>query len=222
MRVLAISAHPDDETLGCGGTLLKHAAAGDKVFWLILTQPQGPQWSTEVVQAKAIEIEQVVQAYGMVDYFRLDFTSTRLDTVPKVELIARIREVISQTKPNIVYMVHHGDVHTDHHAAFTATMSVLKSFYMSHFGVSRVMCFETLSSTEAAPATLDRIFIPNVFNDISDYIERKIEIMSLFESEVQADPLPRGPSSIRALARHRGATVGIDYAEAFMLIRELG
>ena len=83
------------------------------------------------------------------------------------------------------------------------------------------MCFETLSSTEAAPATLDRIFIPSVFNDISDYIERKIEIMSLFESEVQVDPLPRGPSSIRALARHRGATVGIDYAEVFMLIREL-
>jgi LmbE family N-acetylglucosaminyl deacetylase len=221
VRILAISVHPDDETLGCGGTFLKQRAAGDDLFWLIVTQTHEPQWSTETIDRKAAEIEQVAEAYGMEEHFKLGFPTMRLETIPQADLIERIRDVISKIKPEVVYLVHGGDVHTDHHAVFTATMSVLKPFYMSKFGVRRVLCYETLSSTEAAPAQLDRAFMPNVFSNITSSIERKIEIMKLYKTEAQPDPLPRGSSAIRALARYRGATIGIEYAEAFMLIREL-
>jgi len=221
VRILAISAHPDDETLGCGGTLLKHRAAGDDLFGLIVTQTHEPQWSAETIEHKATEIEQVVEAYGMKECFELGFPSTRLEMIPHADLIEQIREVISKIKPEVVYLVHGGDVHTDHHAVFTATMSVLKPSYMKHLGVRRVLCYETLSSTEAAPAQLDRAFMPNVFSNIASFIKRKIEIMELYRTEAQADPLPRGSSAIRALACYRGATIGVKHAEAFMLIREL-
>lgn len=221
MNILVISAHPDDETLGCGGTLLKHRANGDILFWLIATQAHEPQWSAETIERKANEVNRVAQAYGIKQYFNLGLPTIQLDTVPLEDLMRLVREVISKVKPEIVYLVHHGDVHTDHRTVFTAAMSVVKPFYMEQYGVHRVLCFETLSSTEAAPLIVERLFIPNIFSDITPYLERKIEIMGLYQTERQSDLLPREPSAIRALARYRGATIGVEYAEAFMLIREL-
>jgi LmbE family N-acetylglucosaminyl deacetylase len=221
MRVLAISAHPDDETLGCAGTLLKHRAAGDSVYWIIATQAQEPQWSGKVIEHKAAEVERVAEAYGIEEYFKLGFPTVRLDVAPQADLIERIHDVVSKTTPQLVYLVHGGDVHTDHQAVFTATISVLKPFHMARLGVRRILCYETLSSTDAAPPQLERAFMPNVFSDITPYIGRKIEVMNLYKTEAHPDPLPRGPSAIRALARYRGATIGVEFAEAFMLIREL-
>jgi LmbE family N-acetylglucosaminyl deacetylase len=136
-------------------------------------------------------------------------------------LIDAIRGVIDKVQPETLYLVHDGDVHTDHHQVFVATMSVAKAFYMRRLGIQRVLSYETLSSTEAAPTQAKRAFLPNVFCDITPHLDRKIEIMALYETEVQSDPFPRGPSAIRAQARLRGATIGVEYAEAFMLIREV-
>ena len=221
MRVLAISAHPDDETLGCGGTLLKHGANGDEIFWLIATQAYEPQWSAECIECKAVEVGKVAEAYGIKRCFKLGLPTVRLDTIPQNDLIEKIREVISEAKPEVVYLIHCGDVHTDHQVLFTATMSVLKPFYMARYGVRRVLSYETLSSTDAAPPHPNSAFVPNVFSDITPHIERKLEIMALYETENQPDPMPRSLSAIRALARYRGATIGTEYAEAFMLVREL-
>jgi LmbE family N-acetylglucosaminyl deacetylase len=88
-------------------------------------------------------------------------------------------------------------------------------------GVKRVLCYETLSSTDAAPQRGERVFMPNVYSDITPYLERKIEIMGLYASEIHAEPMPRSPSAIRALARFRGSTVSAEYAEAFTMIREV-
>ncbi|MDA0747989.1 MAG: PIG-L family deacetylase [bacterium] len=222
MRVLVVSVHPDDETLGCGGALLRHRAEGDELFWLIITQAYEPQWSAEVIARKAQEVEQVAGAYEMAATMKLGLPTAKLDTVPQGELISAIREGIEKAKPEIIYTVHGGDIHTDHGAVYTALMSVVKPFYMNRLGVKRVLCYETLSSTDAAPVTTGRLFHPVVYRDVSSYVDRKIEIMSLYETETQDDPMPRGPESIRALARHRGATIGVEYAEAFMLIREVG
>lgn len=221
MRVAVISVHPDDETLGCGGTLLKHKGAKDDLFWLIATQASLPKWSAEVLERKSKEIEKVAKAYGVTKFFKLGFPATRLDQVPQTEMMTPLREILETVKPEIVYLIHAGDIHTDHHAFFNATLSVLKPFYMRQLGVRKILSFETLSSTDAAPPHPSRAFIPNVFCDITPYIDRKIEIMSAYETETQADPMPRGPSAIRALARFRGATIGVDYAEAFMLLREI-
>ncbi len=220
MNILALSAHPDDETLGCAGTLLRHGAAGDTLFWLIVTQAHTPQWSAEVIERKAREVERVAEAYGMKDVFRLGLPTTTLDTVPQGDLIARISEVVAQVKPEVILTVHDGDIHTDHHAVFTAAMSAVKPFRMGQLGVRRILSHEIPSSTDAAPPQRHRLFAPNVFTDITPFIDRKIEIMAMYESEAQSDLLPRGPSALRALARVRGATIGVEYAEAFMLIRE--
>lgn len=221
MKVLAISAHPDDETLGCGGTLLKHAMAGDELFWLVTTSPWSPHWTAEAIDQKTAEIEAVAARYGMKKVFRLGFPATRLDTVKECELIGAIGEVIREVRPDTVFVVHGGDVHSEHRAVFDAVMAIIKPFYMRALGVRRVLCYETLSSTEAAPPGMRTPFVPQVFNDISTFIKEKLAIMELFASEVHADPAPRGPSAIEALARYRGASIGVEYAEALMLVREI-
>jgi len=221
MKVLVISVHPDDETLGCGGTMLKHVAAGDELYWFIATQTHEPQWDKATIAAKAVEVETVAAAYGVREFHKLGLPTTQLDALPLDRMINGIRNFVARVCPEVIYLIHGGDIHTDHHAIFTAALSVLKPFYMQKLGVRRVLSYEILSSTEAAPALLHRHFAPNVFIDISPYLERKIEIMNLYTSELHADPLPRGPGAIRALARFRGATIATDYAEAFMLIREV-
>jgi N-acetylglucosamine malate deacetylase 1 len=221
MRVLAISTHPDDETLGCGGTLLRHAAEGDELHWLVITAPAEGEWSPEIITGAAEQVNRVGEAYGMRQVFKSNMPTTHLDTIPQNELINSIRSVIAQVTPHTVYLVHEGDVHTDHRAVFIATLSVLKSFYMTKWNVHRIMSYETLSSTEAAAPAPARAFVPNVYSDISPYLERKIEIMNIFKTERQDELLPRGDSAIRALARYRGATIGVEYAEAFQLIREV-
>lgn len=221
MNVLAISVHPDDETLGCGGMLLRHHAEGDNIDWVIATQAHSPRWPQATIDRKVAEVKSVASGYSMRSVHKLGLPTTRLDVTPLGEVMEGLRKVIEQVRPAVVYLPHYGDVHTDHHVVFLATFSVLKSFYMRSLGVRRVLTYETLSSTEAAPPQPFRAFVPNVYMDVTKHVDRKIEIMGLYASETQPDPMPRGPSAIRALARYRGATVGVEYAEAFMLVREV-
>lgn len=219
MRVLVIAPHPDDETLGCGGTLLKHIAAGDSVSWVVVTKAHEPRWSAEVIERREKQIEQVSAAYGFANRFRLTFPAARLDTVPLEDLLAAINKIVAEVKPDWIYTVHARDIHSDHRVVFDATISAVKSF--NNNGVSRLLSYETISSTDAMPPAPATVFLPNVYCDITPFLERKLEIMSLYEGEVHPYPLPRALESIRALARFRGATVAAEYAEAFMLLREL-
>jgi len=221
VRILAISAHPDDETLGCGGTLLKHRKRGDDVFWMIATQAHEPQWSVEEVGRKAREVDSVARAFSVQELFRLGLPPGRVDTIPLTEIIEKMRGIIRATRPEIVYVVHGGDVHTDHQRVFAATASAIKPIYMTRFGVRRVLSFETLSSTEAAAPNAATLFAPTVFSDITPFIEQKISVMKLYESELQDEPGPRSLSAVRALARVRGGAIGVGYGEAFALMREL-
>jgi LmbE family N-acetylglucosaminyl deacetylase len=218
MNVLAVSAHPDDETLGCGGSLLAHRDSGDVVDWLILTRPDEERHSREVISHKARQVDAVADAYGMRQTTQLDFAAGRLDTVALNDIMNEIKAALQRAQPEVVYVVSPGDAHTDHSVAFRATMSVLKPFHMRSLGVNRVQAYETLSSTEAAATPS---FVPNVYRDITFSLEEKLHVMSLYTTEAQPEPLPRSPSALRALARFRGATVGTEYAEAFSLIREL-
>lgn len=221
MRILVIAPHPDDETLGCGGSLLKHKSDGDSLSWLVATRGHEPQWSAELLDRKEKEIASVTAAYGFDQTIRLNFPSIKLDTIPLDEFIAAIRNAIGDCKPELVYLNHFGDVHSDHRIVFEATMSVLKPFYSDKHGVKRVLSYEVMSSTDAAPLNPARAFVPNVFTDVTDFLEKKLEIMALYESELQTSPLPRALDSLRALARLRGATIGAEFAEAFMLVREV-
>lgn len=221
MSELVVSVHPDDETLGCGGTILRRVAEGGSVSWAIVTRAHSPAWTEDVIETKSREIDAVAEAYGMTSVHRLGFPSTLLDTVPRGELMQALRAVVDEVRPEVVYVTHPGDAHAEHTIAFEAVTAVLRAFRMAETGLRRVLAYETLSSTDAAPALPARAFLPQVFVDVTPYLEQKLEIMALYASEAQADPLPRGPSAIRALARARGASVGVEYAEAFALAREL-
>lgn len=221
MNELVVSVHPDDETLGCGGTLLRRIAEGRRVSWAIVTKAHSPMWPEEVVEQKLREIEAVAEAYGMTDVHRLGFPATELDDAPRQKLMEALRSVVEKVRPEVVYVTHPGDAHAEHAITFEALTSVLRTFRMRDLGTKRVLVYETLSSTDAGPAMPGRAFVPQVFVDITDELERKLEIMALYATEAQPDPLPRGPSAIRALARLRGAAVGVEYAEAFVLAREI-
>src|SRR5262245_46181398 len=112
MTVLVISAHPDDETLGCGASLLRHRSAKHELHWLIATETWQPRWDVAVTETKQREVEVVAQAYGMAGVHRLRLPSMKLDTVPLGQLVESINTVAEQTRPEIVYVPHHGDTHS--------------------------------------------------------------------------------------------------------------
>jgi LmbE family N-acetylglucosaminyl deacetylase len=151
---------------------------------------------------------------------QLAHPDSALDAVPFATLIEDIDRVVARVRPETVYVVHRGDVHSDHVLVHLATMSVLKSFRMSCLGVRRVLAYETLSSTDAA-SVVQPAFLPTVFSDISGFLEAKCRLMECYDSELQGRWMPRTSSALTALARLRGASVGVEHAEAFMLLREL-
>ena len=218
-KILAVSVHPDDETLGCGGTLLKHNEKGDKIFWLILTRANDKVTSIpNIVNLQKQYVNKVAATYNFEDFKQLSFLTTELDRYPLGEIIREISNYIDQIKPSVIYFNHYNDVHSDHRVAFDAIYSCTKSFRYPF--ITKILMYETLSETEFAPALPCASFIPNVYVDITDYLDQKIEIMKLYETELMEEPYPRSISSIEALARFRGSRAGVKYAEAFMLLYE--
>jgi LmbE family N-acetylglucosaminyl deacetylase len=220
--VLAIAVHPDDETLGCGGTLLKHQADGSPVHWLLLTSAHAPEFSPEQISQQQRQVETVKAAFSFSSLHWLQLPSTRLDRLPLLELVTAIKQVVAEIRPAIVYVPNHTDAHSDHRVAAQAVHAVLKSFYLRSLGVRRVLACEVLSETDAAPPLPGTAFLPNVTVDITATFEKKLALMELFRSELHPEPGPRSPSAIRAQARCRGATIGVEYGEGFMLVREIG
>lgn len=219
MKILVISVHPDDETLGCGGTILKHKDNGDEIYWLILTKAdKSVEFTEEFVAKRKMEIKIVSNQYGFKQTINLGFITTKLHQVDFNNLIDIISATIKDIKPQIIYMNNRSDIHTDHQVAAKAILSCTKSFRYPF--IERILMYECISETEMAAPFAENIFIPNVYSDISNYIEKKIEIMKIYESELQNPPLPRSTENIKALARFRGASCGVEYAEAFMLVRE--
>ena len=218
---LVVAVHPDDETLGCGATLLKLANLGASLHWLIVTSAYTPDYSAEQITMQSEQIEKVRQAYPFESLTWLKHPTTRLETLPLVSLIDGLRGCLAQVRPEWVFVPNRSDVHSDHHVVFQALSAVLKPIYMRSLGVKRVLTCEVNSETEAAFPLPENVFLPTSLVDISGTFERKLEIMELYKTEIHPEPLPRSPSAIRALARFRGATIGVEYAEAFMLMREI-
>ena len=221
VRVMAIAAHPDDETLGCGGTLLRHRAAGDEVHWLVASSRTTPRWSSREVEAQQHQVQRVAEAYGVTKVAQLGHPDAALDTVPRAELVEGIDSVLAEARPEVVYVVHGGDAHSDHALVHDAAMSALKAFRMTALGVRRVLAFETLSSTDAAVQDARHAFLPTVFSDITGFLVGKCDVLGLYATEVQDGWLPRTTSAVTAQARLRGAAVGVEHAEAFVLLREV-
>ena len=219
MKILVISPHPDDETLGCGGTILKHKDIGDKIYWLIITNIDVKNgWDKNAVKKRQKEIETVAGMYGFEKTFKLDYPTAKLDIIPVQEINKSISEVILEIEPEIIYLPNRSDVHTDHQISFKAAYSCTKNFRYPF--IKKILMYETLSETEFAPTLPESIFIPNVFVDITKYFEKKLEIFKKYKSEVMEEPFPRSLEVIEAFDKCRGSQIGEKYAEAFVLLKE--
>jgi N-acetylglucosamine malate deacetylase 1 len=218
MKTLVVAPHPDDEILGCGGTLLRRKAEGADLGWLLVTGISGQTgWSAEVKQQRAAEIDKVGELVGFDQVYNLALPSAQLDQLPMSDLVEKFSAVFQEFQPMEVLLPCRSDVHTDHRVVFDAGAACIKWFRCP--SVKRVMAYETISETEFG-LDPDNSFQSNYFVDISEFLERKLEIMTVYKSELSDFPFPRSNEAIRALATLRGSTAGFMAAEAFQLLRE--
>ena len=217
-RTLVIAPHPDDEILGCGGTLLRRKAEGAELAWLIVTGiSEQAGWLPEKVHQRDAEIAKVTDLVGFKHVYNLRLPTTQLDTLPTGKLIDLFSSVFKDFQPEEVLAPNRSDVHTDHRLVFDAVAACTKWF--RYPSVRRVLAYETLSETEFG-LDADCAFHANCFVDISNYLEGKLKVMAVYQSEMGVFPFPRSIEAIRALATLRGATSGFKAAEAFQLLRE--
>lgn len=218
MNVAIISAHPDDEILGAGGTLIRHREQGDKITWIIVTNLfETHGFSKERIDSRKQEIEKIADSLNVHKVVQFDYPTMHLSSSDLTSLVPKISAVFLEEKPHTIYTVNRSDAHSDHRVVFDAVMSCTKSFRYPF--VREVMMYECLSETEFAPALNEKVFIPNCFVDISNQMAEKISLMNFYQSELGEHPFPRSERNIRALGTYRGAISGVEYAEAFQLIK---
>ena len=219
MNVLVIAPHPDDEILGTGGTIAKRAAQGHDVYVCIVTKGCEPLFHEKYVEKGRSECRKADEYLGVKETIFLDFPAVMLEEVPRYELNDGILGVIQRIKPEEVYVPHRGDMQIDHKIVVDAAMVALRPKY-SH-KVKRIYAYETLSETGWDIPNVMNEFIPTVYEDISDTINKKIEAMNIFQSQLASFPNARSIGAIEALARFRGITVTLEAAEAFGIVREI-
>lgn len=219
MKVLVFAPHPDDEIIGLGGTISKRAKKGDEVYVCIITSGQPPLYTEEATAIVQNEARTADKMLGVKETIFLDFPAVMLETVPRYQLNNKIGEIVQRLKPDEVYIPHRGDMQIDHKMVVDAAMVALRPKY-EHI-VKSIYAYETLSETGwDIPNTVNE-FIPTVYEDISNSLELKIEAMNIYKSQLSDFPNARSVKAIEALARYRGATVNMNAAEAFSLIREI-
>lgn len=212
--VLAVAAHPDDEVLGAGGTLAKHAAAGHEVHALIVTDGATAQYDDPgLIEEKAAAARTCGDRLGLDRVHVGDLPDMRLDDTPHVEVNAAIEAVVERVEPDVVYTHAHDDVNADHVAVAESTMVATRP----GAGVERVLAYEVPSGTEWAAG--DR-FAPTVYVDVTEHLDAKVEAFGAYEMERRSYPHPRSDRAIRARAETRGSEAGFETAEAFTLLRE--
>lgn len=221
-KVLVIAAHPDDETLGAGGAIMKHLEKGDHVTVFIATDGVTARHDqTELQQRAAVNACRVL---GVEDVRFGGLPDQRLDGMPLLEVIDPIYKLVKEFQPEIVYTHHGGDVNQDHRVIFEATLVAVRP--VNQNPVKEFYCYEVGSSTEWAPSLDSWMFKPNTFIDIEPYLDKKVkaiqEYSKTYQSEIPPFPHPRSPEAVEIYAKRRGVEVGFRAAEAFMLIRKLG
>lgn len=225
MNVLVVAAHPDDEILGCGATAARLVQAGHEVYFAILGEGITSRHATREV-ADAGQLSRVHQharaagaKVGVKEVFLHKLPDNRLDTVPLLEVVKLVEDLIDRLKPDVVYTHHSGDLNVDHgvihRAVLTATRPVVGQ------PVREIYAFEVPSSTEWAFQRIEPVFRPNVFVDVAATLEVKIAAMSCYETETRPFPHPRSPEALRAIAARWGSVAGFAAAEAFELIRSV-
>lgn len=225
-NILVISVHPDDETLGAGGTLLKHKKSGDEVHCIFCTDIfENEGYAKEVVKRREEEIEKVSSSYKFSSIHRLGLKTCRVNEYPHLFIMEKFSKIFHEIKPEIIYLPYQFDAHSDHRIIFECAYACTKSFRYPF--IEKVLMMEVVSESDFALPS--QAFSPNVFINITEYMEEKINIMKIYKSEIGTPPFPRSLENIKSLAQYRGSTMGraedeeegIKYAESFMLLKEI-
>lgn len=219
--LLIVAAHPDDEVLGCGGTIARYTDQGSTVNLVFLADGVTARDRADSAerQRRQAAAHQAANCLGIHSVQFHDFPDNRLDTVELIKIVQTIEQAIAQHQPDTVLTHHAGDVNIDHQRVHQAVVTACRP--QPGHCVKTLLFFEVPSSTEWQPPGSAPAFLPNWFVDISDTLPLKIEAFSAYEEELRPAPHPRSLASVEALARWRGATVGVEAAEAFMLGRQI-
>ncbi len=221
-RILVIAAHPDDEILGCGGTMAKFVDQGKEVSVLILgegitSRSTGDQSTnrnrTKLLRNSCIEANQIL---GVTNLIFENLPDNRLDTLPLLDIVKKIEETISKIKPHIVFTHHSSDLNIDHSITHRATLTACRP--TGDISIEELYAYEVPSSTEWSFNQFHPNFQPNFFNDISGTLDKKIEAMKMYRSELRKFPHPRSVEILRATAMKWGSMAGLKAVEAFQLI----
>ena len=219
MRSIIISPHPDDETLGVGGTILKRNFSKHKTAWLIVTNLELNNKNKLLLDKKKKEIEIVKRKYKFFKTYNLNLTASRVHEVPLTTLINRFSSIFNDFKPNEVFIPHYSDAHTDHQKIYSAISATTKTFRYPF--IRKILCYETISETGYG-LKINRKkneFSPNYYVRIDKFLKKKIEIAKIYKTEIKKHPFPRSLKSIRSLATIRGAESNNKFAEAFELLK---
>lgn len=221
--ILIVAAHPDDEVLGCGGTIAKLADEGAIIHVAFLADGVFSRAGDQIIQQEELSIrrasaQKACDILGVKSASFGDFPDNRMDTVALLDIIKVVEVLVAEHRPDTVFTHHAGDVNIDHRRIHEAVVTACRP-QCSH-PVKTLLCFEVPSSTEWQLPGSAPVFVPNWFVDISDTFERKLAALDAYAAELRSWPHPRSRQGVEHLAHWRGATVGVDAAEAFMLGRQ--
>jgi len=223
--MLVIAAHPDDEVLGCGGTIARATQEGRQVHIAILgegltsRQPTREETDPAGLDDLARTADKVGAFLGATAVHQFGFPDNRFDQVPLLDVVKTIETLIDELRPSEVFTQHGGDLNIDHVVTFRATMTATRP--MEGSPVRALYAYEVPSSSEWAFGKFDPRFDPSYFVDITSTLDRKIRAMAIYETESRAFPHPRSPEALEAISRKWGSTVGLGAAEAFQQIWKL-
>ena len=214
-KVLVVVAHPDDEVIGCGGTLLRHAENGDDIFIIYMTDGESSR-KLKNINKRKLSAKKVCQILNVKKSYFFNFPDNSMDSIPILKIIKKIEVIIKKIKPNIIYTHHYGDLNIDHkivnQALLTATRPEPEDF------IDRIYSFEINSSTEWNFANV-KYFTPVYFVDITSNIENKIKLLSIYSDEMRQKNHSRSIKAIKDLSEIRGKMVGGKFVESFEVIR---
>jgi len=217
MNVLVVAAHPDDELLGAGGTVARHAANGDLVKLAVMCEGVSlryePGWDAQV-RKQACDAARIL---GVSDLVMGDLPDQRLETIPLQQVAVKVDQLIADFAPEVIYTHFAGDINRDHQVLAEAVLVAARPY--SAPSVREILMFETPSSTEWSSPALTTPFQANVYVDVEDFLDKKIAAFNCYTAEVRPFPHPRSPEALRDRARYWGSLVNRKAAEAFVLAR---
>ncbi len=221
MKVLVIAAHPDDEVYGMGGTIAKLCKQGHDLYVLILTEGCSAQYKDQphLIEEKKNQAYEANAILGVKKVVFGDLPDMKLDTLEHLEINAVIEEAIRELEPEVVYTHFYGDVNKDHRCVFESTMVAVRPVHSQC--VREVYCYQVPSSTEWAANVAQSIFIPNVFEEISEYYDKKQDSILVYSSEIRDYPHPRSLKVVELYDSALAKRNGLELSEGFMLIRKV-